>query len=80
MSSCEFKQKPTENGFWFLLVLRALLDNFKIVDEAVYLLKNIPIRSNINVLIADKTGNAAIAEIISIDDDKKISFRKSDEY
>jgi len=79
MSSCEFRQNPSGNGFWFPLVLRSLLDNCKNVDEAEYLLKKIPIKSNINLLLADKNGNAAVAEIASFGDDKKISIRKNDE-
>ena len=80
MSSCEFGQKPNGNGFWFPLVLRSILDNCKNVNEAIYLLKKIPIRSNVNILLADKEENAVIVEIASLTDVKRISFRKNDKY
>ncbi|WP_052092164.1 C45 family peptidase [Paenibacillus sp. FSL H7-0357] len=79
MSSCEFGQRPFGEGLWFPFVLRSLLDNCSSVEDAIYLLKNMPIRSNVNLLIADTYGNATIAETACFGDDRKISFRNSED-
>ena len=80
MSSCEFGQPSYGEGLWFPLVLRAILDNCTKVDEAVYLLKQMPVRCCANILIADRYGDAVLAEIICYGDNRKISLRRSDEY
>lgn len=43
-------------------------------------MKNMPIRSNVNLLIADTYGNATIAETACFGDDRKISFRNSEDF
>lgn len=80
MSSCEFGQRPFGEGLWFPLVLRSLLDNCSSVRDATYLLKNMPIRSNVNILIADNYANATIAETACFGDDRKISFLDSGDF
>lgn len=79
MSSCEYGQPSFGYGIWFPLVLRIILDNCSTTDEAVYLLKQIPIRCSSNILIADQKGNAVIAEIACYGKDKKISFRRNEQ-
>ena len=80
MSSCEFGQPSYGEGLWFPLVLRTLLDRCSNVEEAIYLLKQMPVRCCSNILIADRYGNASLAEIICYGDERRISFRTSDEF
>jgi predicted choloylglycine hydrolase len=57
-----------------------LLDNCKSADDAKYLLKNVPIKSNVNILVADKNGCSFVAETVSTLENKKVSFRENDEF
>ena len=80
MSTCEFVKRSSGGGLWFPLVLRSLLDNCKNVEDARHLLKTMPIRSNINIAIADKSGNAAVAEVLSVEEGKSVYFRENEDY
>lgn len=80
MSSCAYMQRPSGTGVLFPMVIRALLDRCATVEDAVYLLKQIPICSNDNILVADAKGNAKIAEICSFGRTKRISFREGEEF
>jgi predicted choloylglycine hydrolase len=80
MSSCEFNQPSYGEGLWFPLILRILLDRCSKVDEALYLLKQLPVCCCSNILIADRDGKAAIAEIICYGDERKISVRTGEEF
>lgn len=55
--------KVEEGGLRFWAVIRTLLDRCHNVDEALELLAGIPISFNLNLLLADKTGQAALVEI-----------------
>lgn len=52
-----------EGGIRFWAVIRTLLDRCHSVDEALAVLIGIPISFNLNLLLADKTGQAAVVEI-----------------
>lgn len=52
-----------EGGFRFWAVIRTLLDRCRSVDEALAVLQGIPISFNLNLLLADKTSQAALVEI-----------------
>jgi predicted choloylglycine hydrolase len=80
MSSCEFGQPSHGDGLWFPFVLRAILDRCSKVDEAVYLLKHIPVRCCTNIIIADQYGKAVLAEIACYGNDRTISFRNGDAF
>ena len=55
-------RKPAIIGLQFWAVIRSLLENCKNVNEAVYSLKDMPIAYNINLILADKHGRAALFE------------------
>jgi predicted choloylglycine hydrolase len=54
---------PNEKGCRFWAVLRSLLDHCRTVNEAIDRVQNMPIAFNFNLLIADKSGEAALMEI-----------------
>ncbi|TCO77921.1 C45 family autoproteolytic acyltransferase/hydolase [Marinisporobacter balticus] len=58
----QFARKPAILGLQFWAVIRSILENCKNVNEAIELAKEIPIAYNINMLVADKHGNAALIE------------------
>lgn len=65
-------RKPVITGLQFWAVTRTLLERCKNVPEAVYLIKQLPIAYNLNMLIADPTGCAARIEML----DKKQVIRE----
>lgn len=76
VGSMDFARKPAIPGLQFWAVIRSLLDNCPGVDEAVYLAKQMPIAYNINLLVADRQGNAALLE--SFDGEKAVKRIGSD--
>jgi predicted choloylglycine hydrolase len=58
----EFAAKPAIVGLQFWAVIRSVLENCKDVDEAIQWTKQMPIAYNINLLVADKSGQAALIE------------------
>lgn len=58
----EFAAKPAITGLHFWAVIRSVLENCKNVDEAIQWTKQMPIAYNINLLVADKSGCAALIE------------------
>lgn len=68
----EFAKKPAIVGLQFWAVIRSILENCKNVDEAIELAMKMPIAYNINMLVADKDGNAALIE--SFDGKKAIKI------
>lgn len=52
-----------ESGFRFWVVIRTLLDRCRSVEEALTVLQDIPISFNLNLMLADKSGHAALVEI-----------------
>lgn len=76
MSSCglpigalKYMQPPTSNGLIFWVVIRSLLENCRNLDEAINMIKEMPIAYNLNMIIMDADGNAALVEALN---DKKI--------
>ncbi|MGE8035568.1 C45 family autoproteolytic acyltransferase/hydolase [Lysinibacillus sp. NPDC093692] len=51
---------PVVPGFQFMVIVRALLENCKNVEEAIYMVNNMPVGTNMNLLIADANGDAAL--------------------
>ena len=71
MSSCGFPvgalpymRTPKLKGLQFWAVIRALLENCKDVQEALDYLGGMPIAYNINLMLMDKSGNAALVETL----------------
>ncbi len=70
-SSCGFPvgaqpymRAPKLKGLMFWAVIRGLLENCKDVGEALAYLDGMPIAYNLNLLLADKAGNAALFETL----------------
>lgn len=57
-------RKPAIVGLQFWAVIRYLLENCKDVDEALEYIEDMPIAYNINLLLADKSGNIALVETL----------------
>lgn len=57
-------RKPAIKGLQFFAVIRSLLENCKNVKEALILLKDMPIAYNINLILADKSGQIALFETL----------------
>lgn len=53
----------SEGGFRFWAVIRTLLDRCRSVEDALSVLQDIPISFNLNLMLADKSGQAALVEI-----------------
>lgn len=69
MSSCgmpvvnlPYMKKPQFNGLQYWVVVRALLENCKNVKEALEYLSDMPIVFNMNMILLDKTDNAALIQ------------------
>ena len=69
MSSCGFPvgapegmRSPRLRGLQYWAVIRTLLENCADVGEALRFLHDMPIAYNINLLLADRAGNAALFE------------------
>ncbi len=70
-SSCGFPvgaqpytRAPKLKGLMFWAVIRGLLENCKDVGEALAYVKGMPIAYNINLMLADRKGNAALFETL----------------
>ncbi len=71
MSSCGFPvgandnmRNPALKGLQFWAVIRTLLENCKDVEEALAIIKGMPIAYNINMILADAKGNSALVETL----------------
>ncbi|MEA4919400.1 MAG: C45 family peptidase [Clostridiaceae bacterium] len=71
MSSCGFPvgalsymRAPKITGLQFWVVIRALLENCRDVKEALEYLKGMPIAYNLNMILMDKEGEAALVETL----------------
>ncbi|GAB2024983.1 acyl-CoA--6-aminopenicillanic acid acyl-transferase [Lactovum odontotermitis] len=55
---------PKIKGLQYWAVVRTLLENCRDVNEALSYLEEMPVASNMNLLLADKSGSAALIETI----------------
>lgn len=53
-------RKPAVAGLQFMVIVRAILEACKNIEEAVYAVKNMPVGTNMNLLLADANGEAAL--------------------
>lgn len=67
-------QKPQFNGLQYWVVVRALLENCKNVEEALAYLKDMPIVFNMNMILLDKTDHGALVQTMN----GHIAFRQID--
>ncbi|MEA5009163.1 C45 family peptidase [Clostridium tyrobutyricum] len=67
-------RKPAIAGLQFWAVIRSILENCKDVTESVEYVMRVPLAYNINLMIADKFGNAVLIESY----DGKKAFKKCD--
>ncbi|SMP59845.1 C45 family autoproteolytic acyltransferase/hydolase [Anoxynatronum buryatiense] len=79
MSSCGLPvsnmsgmRPPKIKGLQFWAVIRSILENCKDVDEALALVKEMPIAYNINLFLADENGNGCLVETM----DGELSFER----
>lgn len=73
--------QPQAEGLMFWAVIRTLLDSCKTVDEALKMIDNMPMSSNWNLILADKSGEAALVEIACQNRAaKRISRTTPDQY
>lgn len=82
MSSCGFPvgampymRSPKLVGLQFWAVIRALLENCKDVAEALDFMKDMPIAYNMNLMLVDKGGHAALVETL----DGRIGVKRIDQ-
>ncbi|MEJ8555084.1 C45 family autoproteolytic acyltransferase/hydolase [Tepidibacter sp. Z1-5] len=75
VGNMETMRKPAITGLQFWAVIRSLLENCKDVNEALQSLMDMPIAYNINLILADKFGRAALFETL----DGKKAVQKIDE-
>ncbi len=71
MSAAVPGSAPKENGVKFWAIIRSILDNCKTVNDAIYLMKNVPVSFNFNIIVTDRNGEAVLGEIAC----SKKSFR-----
>lgn len=53
-------REPAVTGLQFMVIVRAVLETCKNIEEAVYAVKNMPVGTNMNLLLADANGEAAL--------------------
>ncbi|MBN1488107.1 MAG: acyl-CoA--6-aminopenicillanic acid acyltransferase [Anaerolineae bacterium] len=63
----EGMRPPLQDGVQFWAVIRAVLDQCQTVDEAIDLIREIPACGNPIMLVADKSGQAALIEVFGAD-------------
>jgi predicted choloylglycine hydrolase len=63
VGAIEGMRPSIQDGFQFWFVIRAVLEQCKTVDEALKLIDEIPTCGNPNLIMADKSGQAALVEI-----------------
>jgi predicted choloylglycine hydrolase len=68
----EFAAKPVIVGLQFWAVIRSILENCRDVEEAILWTKEMPIAYNINLMIADPSGKAALIESFNGEKEMKI--------
>lgn len=71
MSSCgfpvgplEYMRKPQVKGLQFWAVIRSVLENCSDVEDALELLKEMPIAFNVNLMLMDRKGDVALVETV----------------
>jgi len=68
------------SGLRFWTAIRCMIENCRTTDEAVYLLKHMPLSANTNFIIADKQGNAVLAESSGLGNIRSLFTRQVVDY
>ncbi|MBD5113997.1 MAG: linear amide C-N hydrolase [Ruminococcaceae bacterium] len=71
MSSVMYRNSLEGNGVAFWVVIRAILENCRNVEDAVAYIRETPIVANCNFMVADAAGKAAVIEYASFAADKR---------
>lgn len=81
MSSCgfpvgapEYMRRPAIVGLQYWAVIRTLLENCRNVDEALDMVKDMPIAYNLNMIAADRSGSAVLIETL----DGRLAYHRLD--
>lgn len=69
-----------KEGFSFSFLVRILLDTCATTAEALQKLSSLPICTNANLIIGDKSGDIALAEIQTVDGTSDIAIRRAEPY
>lgn len=69
-----------KDGLSFAFLVRILLDTCSTTCEALNKLKSLPICTNANIIIGDKSGNIVLAEIQTVDKTSDITERSLNPY
>lgn len=81
VGAAPFLRAPKIKGLHFWAAIRAVLENCKNVEEALHYLKEMPIASNINLMLMDKNGNAALFETMDgIQETKQINPASQEQF
>lgn len=70
----EGMRRPAVKGLQFWAVIRSLLENCRDVAEGISLVKEMPIAYNLNMILADRHGNATLVETL----DGRMAFKSID--
>lgn len=68
----ENMRRPAVRGLQFFAVIRSVLENCKDVEKAITFIKEMPFAYNLNMILADQHGNAALVETL----DGRIAFKR----
>ena len=81
MSSCgfpvgapEYMRRPAIEGLQYWAVIRTLLENCRNIDEALDMVRDMPVAYNLNLIAADKSGSAILIETL----DGRLAFHRLD--
>lgn len=70
----EGMRRPAIKGLQFWAVIRSVLENCRDVAEGISLVKEMPIAYNLNMILADRHGNATLVETL----DGRMAFKSID--
>lgn len=59
----ENMKPPVDDGFQYWVLIRMILEQCKNVEEAITLTEKVPLGTNINLMLTDKTGKSVVIEI-----------------
>lgn len=77
----EYARKPAIIGLQFWAVIRSVLENCKDVGEAIEWTTKMPIAYNMNLMVADKSGRAALIETLNgVKAVKRIDGQTKDQF
>ncbi|HEX3078383.1 MAG TPA: C45 family peptidase [Lachnospiraceae bacterium] len=79
-TECVHSSDGEGNGIHFWIAVRSVLDNCANTEEALRLLEDMPIASNVNIMLADSLGDCAVVEILNLRGVSTKAVRRNDGY